>query len=343
MTADTTGTPAAVRPVGQGRYRYTPDSAWPRLPDGCLFAEAAAVAADSRGRVYVFHRGPHRVLVFDRDGTYVTAWGENLFARPHGLFVGPDDLLYVTDDVGHTVRKFTAEGQLLLTLGVSGRPSDTGATSMDYRTIRRAGPPFHYPTNVALSPAGELYVSDGYGNARVHKFAPDGRLLLSWGEPGAGPGQFHLPHGIAVDRAGTVYVADRENSRVQLFTPEGEYLTEWTDVARPCQVFIDPEGAVFVAELGYRVAMWPGTRPPSPDAPGGRVSVFSPEGRLLARWGGGERPGQPGDFLAPHGLWVDGRGDVYVAEVTRSAGANAGPGAVACRPLQKFVRHPEAA
>jgi DNA-binding beta-propeller fold protein YncE len=335
MRADGTTAPAGTPRVGQGRFRYTPEPGWPRLPEGCAFAEAAAVAADSRGRVYVFHREPHGVLVFERDGTGLGAWGRGPFARPHGLFVGPDDALFLTDDAGHTVRKFTPEGEPLLTLG-AGRPSDTGVSGMDYRTIRRAGPPFNYPTNVALSPAGELYVTDGYGNARVHKFAADGRLILSWGEPGAGPGQFNLPHGIAVDRHGTVYVADRENSRVQLFTPGGEYLGEWTDVARPCQLFIDPEGAVFVAELGFRVAMWPGTRPPYPGAPGGRVSVFGPDGRLLARWGGGERPGEPGDFLAPHGIWVDSRGDVYVAEVVRSAGA--GPGTPASRSLQKFIR-----
>src|SRR5262249_57949664 len=103
---------------------------------------------------------------------------------------------------------------------------------------RRAAGPFNYPTNLALSPAGEMYVTDGYGNARVHKFAPDGRLLLSWGEPGAGPGQFHLPHGVAVDAEGTVYVADRENSRVQLFTPGGEYLGGGTEGGRRCHDFV---------------------------------------------------------------------------------------------------------
>jgi DNA-binding beta-propeller fold protein YncE len=261
-----------------------------------------------------------------------------LFARPHGLTIGPDDAVYCTDDADHTVRKFTPEGRLLLTLGVSGRPSDTGATSNDFRTIRRAGGPFHFPTNVALSPEGEIYVSDGYGNARVHKFTPEGRLVLSWGAPGSRPGEFRIPHGIAVDRQGTVYVADRENSRIQRFSPRGEFLDAWTDVARPCQVVLDPAGRVFVAELGYRAGMWPGTSPPTPAATGGRVSVFDGDGRLLARWGGGDNPTAPGDFFAPHDICIDAHGDVYVAEVVWSAGGKRGLVPPDCHSLQKFVR-----
>jgi DNA-binding beta-propeller fold protein YncE len=159
--------------------------------------------------VYVFNRGEHPLVVFDRDGKFLHSWGEGVFSRPHGITIGPDDAVYCTDDHDHTVRKFTPEGKLLLTLGTSGRPSDTGATSMDFRTIRHSGPPFHYPTNVALAPSGELYVSDGYGNARIHRFTADGRLLLSWGEPGGGPGQFRVPHGIAVDRQGKDIEAER--------------------------------------------------------------------------------------------------------------------------------------
>ena len=164
---------------------------------------------------------------------------------------GPTTAFYLTDDLDHTVRKFTTDGKLLQTLGTSGQPSDTGIVGIDYRTIRRPGPPFHRPTNVALAADGSVLVTDGYGNCRVHHFAPDGRLLSSWGEPGDGPGQFHLPHGIAVDRDGRIYVADRENSRIQIFSPQGKFLSQWTDVARPMQVFIDKHDNVFVAEVGW--------------------------------------------------------------------------------------------
>lgn len=318
-------------------FGYDVDDNWAQLPPDLNWNEVSAVATDSRDRVYLFNRGRQPIIVLDRDGTFVDAWGEGIFARAHGLTIGPDDALYCVDDLNHTVRRFTTDGAWVWTLGKSGKPSDTGATSVDFRSILRVGPPFHFPTNLAIAPSGEMYVSDGYGNARIHKFSPDGELLLSWGEPGCGPGQFRIPHGIAVDRMGTVFVADRENSRIQLFTPNGEYVSSWTDVSRPCQVFIDDGGAVYVAELGFRAGMWPGTSAPG-DATGGRVSIFDPQGALVARWGGGDRPCEPGDFFAPHDIWVDSRGDIYVAEVVMSAGGNRGLVSPQCHSLQKFIR-----
>lgn len=332
---------SSVSGVAGGRcheFGYEANDDWAKRPASWSWTEVAAVATDSRDRVYVFNRGEHPVMVFDRDGSFVTSWGEGLFARPHGITIGPDDAVYCTDDLDHTVKKFTPDGRLLMTLGTSGRPSDTGATSIDFRTIRHAGPPFYFPTNVALSTDGAIYVSDGYGNARVHKFAPDGRLLLSWGEPGSGPGQFRVPHGIAVDRSGTVFVADRENSRIQIFSAEGHVIDEWTDIARPCQIAFDVDSNLWVAELGYRAGMWPGTSPPSPDATGGRVSVFDSRGQRLARWGGGDNPTAPGDFFAPHDICIDLHGDVYVAEVVMSAGGNRGLVSPQCHSLQKFIR-----
>jgi DNA-binding beta-propeller fold protein YncE len=327
------------RCVGSELLRYRVVATWPGFPGNGPHGEAVAVACNRRDRVFVFLRGPGPVRVYERDGTFVTSWGEGQFVRPHGLFIGGDDTVYCTDDCGHTVRAFTPEGRLLWTLGTPGQPSDTGATSMDYRTIQRSAGPFHFPTNLALGPSGDLYVTDGYGNACVHRFAPDGRLLHSWGQPGRGPGEFLVPHGLAVDDEGTVYVADRENSRIQLFSPEGHYRGEWSDVARPCQIFIAPgEPWVYVAELGFRAGRWPGTGPAEPVAPGGRVSIFDRQGTLRARWGGGENPCAPGDFFAPHGLWVDSHGDLYVAEVALSAGGRAGLVPASCHTLQKFVR-----
>jgi DNA-binding beta-propeller fold protein YncE len=323
--------------VGAGDFCYHVDERWAKFPAAGDDGEAVGVACDSRDRVYVFLRGPRPVQVFERGGTPVASWGEGVFVRPHGIFIGPDDTVYCTDDLGHGVRTFSTAGQLRLALG-DGRSSDTGATSIDYRTIQRAGPPFHYPTNVALGPTGDWYVTDGYGNARVHRFAPDGRLLYSWGEPGSGPGQFHVPHGIAIDAAGTIYVADRENSRIQLFTDAGIFVGEWTDVARPSQMFIDSAAWIYVAELGFRAGRWPGTGAHEPGQTGGRVSIFDRAGVLHARWGGGENPCAAGDFFAPHGIWVDSHGDIYVAEVTLSAGGRTGAVPGSCHSFQKFIR-----
>lgn len=311
---------------------------WGALPEGWRFVEVAGVATDSKDRVFVFNRGEHPMIVFDRAGKFLSAWGEGQFARAHGLTIGPDDAVYCTDDLDHTVRKFTPDGTLLMTLGTSGRPSDTGATSMDYRTIRHAGPPFNFPTSLALAADGSLYIADGYGNSRIHKYSSAGNHLFSWGEPGSGPGEFLVPHGIAVGPDGTVVVADRENCRLQFFSPDGAFLKEWTEIARPCQVLLDADGVVYVAELGFRAGMWPGTTAPSPDSTGGRVSVFDPDGRLLARWGGGLSPTTPGDFFAPHDLCLDSLGDLYVGEVTWSGGGNRGVVPPECHPLQKFTR-----
>jgi streptogramin lyase len=253
------------------------------------------------------------VILFDRDGRFISSWGEGLFVRPHGITIGPDDSVYCTDDLDHTVRKFTPEGRLVFTLGVSGRPADTGIDGIDYRTIRRVGPPFHRPANLAVAPDGTLLVADGYGNARIHRFSAEGKLLEAWGQPGSGAGQFNLPHGIVTDRRGRVYVADRENSRVQIFTPEGKFIEEWTDLARPMEIFIDRDENVFVAEVGWFAATFPWHVLP-PNAARARISIFDLAGRLKARWGGDADPLSPG-FLAPHDLWIDRFGDIYIGEV----------------------------
>ncbi len=324
--------------IGHGQFTYIARADWYELSEGWSLGEVTAVATDSRDCVFVFNRSDHPVMVFAPDGQFLHSWGEGQFSRPHGIHIGPDDSVYCTDDLDHTVRKFDIDGNLLLTIGTSGCPSDTGAFSVDYRNIRRAGPPFNFPTNVALAPTGELYVADGYGNARIHKFTDAGRLLFSWGSPGREAGEFHVPHGIAVDDSGIVYVADRENSRIQRFTSEGSFIDEWTDVARPCEVFIDSQERVFVAELGFQAGMFPGNVAPSPNASGGRVSVFSNKGLLLARWGGGTNPCAPGDFFAPHDIWVDSQENIYVSEVTFTAGINQGLVGPEAHTLQKFIK-----
>jgi streptogramin lyase len=315
---------------------YDANDRWHTLPTGRRWNEATAVAVDSQDRVVVFNRGEHPVLVFAPDGTLIRSWGAGRFTRPHGITIAPDGSFFLTDDGGHAVYKCSPEGEILLTLGTPGRGTDTGVQGMDFRTIRQPAGPFHYPCNVALASGGEIAVCDGYGNARIHIFSPQGKLLHSWGEPGDGPGQFRIPHGIAIDDRDIVWVADRENSRIQRFTLRGEFIDEWRDIARPCELCIR-HGRVYVAELGYKAGMWPGTNAPSPDATSGRVSIFDLNGKLLARFGGGTNPTAPGDFFAPHDIAVDSRGAIYVAEVTLSAGGNRGLVSPDCHSLQKFT------
>jgi DNA-binding beta-propeller fold protein YncE len=329
---------AADGVVGSGEFRYRAVPGWPQLPQGWSFYEVAGVAVDSRDRVFVFSRSDHPVCIFESDGTFVGSWGEGLLTHAHGITIAPDDTVWCTDDWNHSVRQFTPEGQLLQILGTPGVPSDTGINGLDYRSILRAAGPFNLPTNVARARDGSLYISDGYGNCRVHKFDSQGHLLFSWGTPGAGPGEFNLPHGIAVDTDGLVYVADRENSRVQVFTPEGSYLREWTATARPMQVRFDSQGLAWVCDLGWRAGKFPWQTPPTDPPEGAHVRAFDRTGRLVTKFGGSDDPCAPGQFFAPHDLALDSRGNIYVGEVVQSAGGNRGLVDPSCHTLQKFER-----
>ena len=294
----------ATIPVGAGRHRYDVLERFASLPTGVRLVECAGVAVGSGDRVFVLNRGDHPVVILEgATGKYVSSWGSGMFARPHGICVGPDDSVFVVDDHGHVVHKLSPEGALLMTIGVRGQPSDTGCVGMDSFTVKRASGPFHCPTNLAVAPDGSLYVSDGYGNARVHHFIAEGALVSSWGEPGEAPGRFRLPHGIALDRLGRVYVADRENNRVQVFSPSGDFLCQWRGCSRPCHIWVDGEDVAYVAEL---------------TPPGGRVSVFGPEGELVTRW----EPGGQERRAGAHGICGDRQGNLYVGFVLQGAELN---------------------
>jgi DNA-binding beta-propeller fold protein YncE len=279
------------------------------------------------------------VFIYERDGRFVRSWGEDAFSeRAHGITIGPDGSVFCVDDADHSVRKFTPDGTLRMTLGTRGRPSDTGYDGAAYATIARAGPPFNRPTNLAVAPNGDLYVTDGYGNARVHRFAADGRLLASWGAPGGGPGEFRIPHGICILADSRVLVADRENDRIQVFDLDGAYLEEWRDIQRPTHLCVGPDGLIYVAELWWRKGQRSQRFGEITTDRYGRVSALNADGTVAARWGG-SAPGTPGGFTAPHGIAVDSHGDVYVAEVTHTFGVAPGVIAPGSAPtLQKLAR-----
>jgi DNA-binding beta-propeller fold protein YncE len=281
--------------VGDGKYTYTVDKHWGRgAASVSEFGLVSAVAGDSQDRVYLYIRQPvAEILVLDPQGTLLGRWGAGQFVEPHMLFISPRDELYATDITLHTVTKWTLDGQLLQTWGT---PNVTGAP----------GAPFNKPTRAVVTPDGELYVSDGYGQRRVHRFGADGQLIHSWGAEGTAPGEFALPHDVWVDPRDRVLVCDRENARVELFDRAGNYLGEWPGLANPMQIFVRDD-VLYLAESNQR------------------VSVLTLDGDVLARWGSkGPAPDQFTD--APHSIWADSRGDIYVSEV------------VAHNKLQKYVR-----
>ena len=310
--------------IGTGKFIYEVAEGWGKLPEGWTYHEVAAVGVDRQDRVYVFTRGEHPVIVFDRAGNFLRSWGEGLFKRAHGVTMGPDDTIYLTDDGDHTVRKCSLDGKVLLTFGISGKPAPY-----------QSGEPFNRCTHVALSPKNEIYVSDGYGNSRVHKYSPDGKLLFSWGEPGSDPGQFNIVHNICADQDGYLYVADRENHRVQVFDANGKFQAQWHNMHRPCALYMNagPNPLCYLGELG------PGM-PVNKDIPnlGPRLSILDHKGKLLARLGDIRAGEAPGQFIAPHGLALDSRGDIYVGEVSWTiAGQHLKPPRE-MRSLQKLVK-----
>jgi hypothetical protein len=176
-----------------------------------------------------------------------------------------------------------------------------------------SGEPFHRCTHTALSPKGEIYVSDGYGNACVHKYTPDGKLLMTWGEPGTDPGQFNIVHNIAADADGWIYVADRENHRVQVFDGNGKYETQWNNLHRPCALCCcgGKKPNFIVGELGPGMPVNLKYKNLGP-----RLTIVNSEGKKIGRLGGEDGPGlETGKFLAPHGIALDSKGDIYLGEV----------------------------
>ena len=329
--------------LGEHRLEYEVLEGWEQLPEGWSFVEVAGVAVDSQDRVYVFNRGEHPVIVFDRDGRFITAWGEGIFTNAHGIFIDRHYHVYLCDNLDHTVRKFTTDGELLMVLGGVNAPSDTGF-EFDVSPVQRASGPFNGVTNVAVLDDGEMFIADGYGNARVHRFAADGTHLASWGSPGAAPGEFNLPHGLVVDADGRVIVADRENSRLQLFDRNGTYLESWDWVNRPMDLFLDEHGDLLIAEGGWQLPYRdvPHYRfmehPPVGHAPISRVTVCDLEGQIKTQIGGYTSPVLPGNFIAPHGIWADSRGDLYVGEVIKASGAIDHYAPLTCRAFSEFVR-----
>ncbi|MDZ4289909.1 MAG: peptidyl-alpha-hydroxyglycine alpha-amidating lyase family protein [Prosthecobacter sp.] len=280
---------------------------WPALPEGKALGICAGVAVDSANRVFVFHRGARvwktpfptepiattTVWIIDGNtGKLLAEWGAGQFIMPHGLTIDAKNNVWLTDLGLHQVFKFTNGGEPLMTLGERSTPGTDKAH-------------FNLPTDVAVLPDGSFYVSDGYKNTRVVRFDAAGRYQFEWGGKGNGPGQFHLPHGIAIDSAGRVYVCDRENLRLQVFDAQGKFLDQWQGlhIGKPYGVEIGPNGHVFIIDGG-----------------GGKAVELDAKGAVIDTFGIGQ-------FQLGHDIAVGPDGAVYVADA-------------AGRRVQKFVKRP---
>lgn len=264
---------------------------WAQLPEGWALGQIGIVT-DARDRVNLFNRSAHSLIVLEQDGTFLTSWGEGTLTSAHGMCIDQQGNLYLPVINSHAVLKYSSDGNLLMTLVTWNQPSDTGWSGNYRDPVQRAAGPFHRPSDGAIAPTGEVSISDGSGNARIHRFAPDGTLKQSWGAPGkTAPGEFHVPHGVWVHTDGRVLVADRENHRVQIFTPDGEFLAQWQGLARPCDFYVNRDGVVYVPELD------------------GLISLLNLDGEVLARW---LSPTSTGAGDGGHAVWVDSHGDIYL-------------------------------
>jgi peptidylglycine monooxygenase len=261
-----------------GEQRYRVERPWGRLPADVTPGLISQLAVDSRGAVYVFQRSDPPVLVFEPSGTFRGGLLAGRIADPHGIAITGDDRLVLVDRDAHQVLIASTAGEVLATLGERHRP--------------RWNAPFNHPADAAIAADGEIYVADGYGNARVHRFAADGRHLTSFGRPGSGPGELTTPHAVWVDRRDRVLVADRENDRVQLFDRAGRFLEQWRGFYHPMDIYEDAAGLIYVSD----------------QIP--RLSQLAPDGRLIGRC----RPCRN----IPHGVWGAPDGALFIAEMNPS-------------------------
>ena len=285
---------------------------WPKLPDSFKLGNPTGIGIDTSQNIFIFQRaerewpliGPmpdtyissKTILMLDREnGEILNSWGDNLFIMPHGLTVDRNNNIWVTDVGLHQVFKFSHDGKLLIKIGeakVSGNDSTH----------------FNRPTDIAVAKDGSFYISDGYGNSRIVKFSSTGKYLFEWGEKGDKPGEFNIPHAIDLDERGNVYVADRENNRVQIFNSLGKFLKQWTDknFGRICSVTFGKVKNNFVAVDD--VTSWFKLKHNGSD-----IILFDSTGNLLSKFG------RSGFYDGPkcwyHDVAIDNEENIYIEDI----------------------------
>ena len=284
----------------------------PELPENIKLVEATSVACDSKDNIYIFNRGNMPILIFSETGKFKSGWGREDFVRPHGIFIDNSDNLFLVDDGGHFLKKCDVEGNVLLTIGNPGKKASW-----------QSGNFFNRPTDVTVDNDNNIYISDGYGNSRIHKFNENGKYLKSWGTPGTENSQFNLPHNICLIEEEFLWVCDRENFRVQVFNLNGKWI-KTIPFHRPQTIFNNKgilKNSLIIGEAGTGSNTQVGV----PNI-GNCIKIIDYQGNTIHRLGK-DVPGE-GDsqFISPHGVTSTSKGDIIVAEVSYTAyGSNLNP------------------
>lgn len=282
---------------------YAVDPAWPQRPDACGPRSAVpGITVDGQDRVWCLERCPVPVQVYDQQGRLLKSWGQGQFKSPHSLRFAPDGNVWITDHAAHVVKKLTPDGTLLLTLGTAGEAGEDATH-------------FNGPTDIAITPTGDLFISDGYGNRRIVHLDATGKFIKAWGEFGAGPGQFCLPHQIVIDASGTLYVADRNAGRIHLYDQAGKFLGHWTNLIMPWGLSITADNELWVCGSSPQAWYRDGQFPPPKDQ---IVMRLSTDGRVRQLWSipiGQDGQEQPGQCNWIHAVAADSQGNLYVGDI----------------------------
>ena len=287
--------PALLVPAVAPALSYVPAPKAFALPAGMTMGPPASVAFDSKGHMFVLTRGDKTFFEFDKNGAFVRSFGDKLFTRSHGLRIDRDGNLWATDVGAHVVVKLSARGNVLLTLGTKGEAGDWNEATDSHK--------FNQPNDIAIAPNGDVFVAQGHtpgpnGDARVLKFDKSGRFIKSWGGKGSGPGQFQVAHGIGIDRKGQLWVADRENQRIQLFTADGTFVRELKYAGLPCGFAIGRRSIFMVNGFA------------------GQLLQLDLDGKVVAALG---KPGTAlGEFGEAHMIAVSPKGEIYVADTVNA-------------------------
>lgn len=288
------------------------DPEWPKRPEHVSGQGwVSGLAVDRDDNVWFFRKGPDPVQVYTAEGEFVRTWGKGKFSSPHQLRIDHENNVWLADFGLHVVQKFTPEGELLMTLGV---PGEKGTDNEH----------FNMPTDMAITPTGDIFVSDGYGNRRIVHFDKQGNFIKTFGEKGPEPGKFILPHAIVVDSKGILYVADRNSGRIQLFDQDGKFLDQWSNVLMPWGLSVTNDDQLWICGSSPHWWYRHGKYPEYKDQ---LFMRFTTDGRVRQTWGltlgdigeDKNKPDtsrlKPGETVGAHCIAQDSHGNVYVGDI----------------------------